>query len=143
MNILESARENAMVKPSSQARAESPRVQCCDRGPTDSRSRTGRRNRRVGWPSAAGPKAGLAILGALALTACATTSEPRIVTKEVKVPVPVACAVSAGEDPIYPDSDEALKAAPNVLERVKLLAAGRLLRIAREMELKAAVKGCS
>jgi len=85
----------------------------------------------------------LAILSALLLVSCATTSEPRYVTKEVKVPVPVACAVSPGPDPMYPDSDEALKAAPNVLERVKLLAAGRLLRIAREMELKAAVKGCS
>ena len=82
------------------------------------------------------------MLGCVSLAGCATRSEPRVEIREVKVPVAVKCAVSAGPDPAYPDTDEALRAAPNVLERVRLLAAGRLLRIAREAELKAASAGC-
>lgn len=87
----------------------------------------------------------LAILAAaLVLTGCATTApEPRIETRIVEVPVAVSCRVEIGPDPVYPDSDEALRAAPNTFERVKLLVAGRLLRIAREAELKAALKACT
>lgn len=60
------------------------------------------------------------------LAGCATAPEPRIEVREVRIPVPVACA-----------------AAPDVFEGVKLLKAGRLLRQARERELEAALAGCA
>lgn len=78
----------------------------------------------------------------VALCACATRA-PRIEYREVKVAVPVKCAVNLPEDPAYPDTDQALKSAPDIAEKVRLLLAGRFLRIGREVELKAAVKGCS
>lgn len=78
----------------------------------------------------------------LTLAACATPSEPRIVVKEVKIAVPVACSADPGPDPNYPDTDAALRSAPNLYERTKLLLAGRLLRMGREVELKAANSGC-
>lgn len=95
----------------------------------------------------------IAILAAcLALAACGTTRierpEPIIRTVEVKVPVDdPACAREAvarlGEAPAYPDTPEALRAAPNLFERVKLLLAGRELRIAREAALKDALEACA
>jgi hypothetical protein len=82
-------------------------------------------------------------LGLLALAACATTPPaPRIVTKTVEVAVPVACKPAIGPAPTYPDTDAALKAAPDVYRRVRLLVAGRLERIAREAELTAALGAC-
>lgn len=82
----------------------------------------------------------LAAIG-FALTACAS-QEPRIITKEVKVPVPVACAVSPGPDPAFSDTPEALRAAADIFEQAKLLLAGRAQRDGRIAELKAAVAGC-
>lgn len=76
------------------------------------------------------------------LTACATTSEPQIVVKEVRVPVPVACAASPGPDPAFSDTPEALRAAADVFQQVKLLLAGRAQRDGRIAELKGAVAGC-
>ena len=85
----------------------------------------------------------VACLSLLALTACATTPPaPRIVTKTVQVAVPVACQPALGAGPAYPDTDAALKAAADVYQRVKLLVAGRLERIAREAELNAALGAC-
>jgi hypothetical protein len=82
-------------------------------------------------------------LGLLALAACTTTPPaPQIVTKTVQVAVPVACKPAVGPEPAYPDTDAALKAAPDVYQRVKLLVAGRLERIAREAELTAALGAC-
>lgn len=75
--------------------------------------------------------------------ACSTPREPAIRTVEVKVPIPTPCAAKPGPAPNYPDSDAALKGAPNLAEALKLLLAGRVLRIGREAELEAAVKGCS
>jgi hypothetical protein len=84
-----------------------------------------------------------ACLSLLALAACATTPPaPQIVTKTVQVAVPVACNPAIGAAPAYPDTDAALKAAPDVYQRVKLLVAGRLERIAREAELSAALSAC-
>lgn len=95
----------------------------------------------------------IAILAAcLALAACGTTRierpEPIIRTVEVKVPVDdPACAREAvarlGADPAYPDTPEAIRAALNLFERVKLLLAGRELRIAREAALKDALEACA
>jgi len=79
----------------------------------------------------------------LALSACATTPPaPQIVTKTVQVAVPVACKPTIGPAPAYPDTDLALKAAPDVYQRVRLLVAGRLERVAREAELTAALSAC-
>lgn len=87
-------------------------------------------------------------IAALALAGCAHTPEPEIRTVEVKVPVDdPACAREAvarlGEAPAYPDTPEAIRAAPNLFERVKLLLAGRELRIAREAALKDALEACA
>jgi hypothetical protein len=82
------------------------------------------------------------IIPILFLTACATAGEPKIVTREVKVPVAVKCSADPGPAPPYVDTAEALKAAPDLFERVKLLLAGRLQRMAREAELVAANAGC-
>ena len=86
----------------------------------------------------------LMLCGALlTLTACATTPPtPQIVTKTVQVAVPVACRPAIGAAPAYPDTDPALKAAPDVYQRVRLLVAGRLERVAREAELTAALSAC-
>lgn len=77
-----------------------------------------------------------------ALAACAHAPEPRIVTREVKVPVAVPCAVDPGPDPAFSDTPEALRAALDIYELVRLLLAGRLQRDARIVELKAASAGC-
>lgn len=84
----------------------------------------------------------------LAATACATKPtarpEPIVVTKEVKVPVSVACVPETydAKRPDYPDSDAALKAAADAAERYQLLWAGRPLRQAREKENEAVISGC-
>jgi hypothetical protein len=87
-------------------------------------------------------------IAALALAGCAHTPEPEIRTVEVKVPVDdPACAREAvarlGDAPAYPDTPEAIRAAPNLFERVKLILAGRELRIAREAALKDALEVCA
>ena len=81
----------------------------------------------------------------LGLAACATSPQlptPQIVTKTVDVAVPVACKPDVGAAPAYPDTDAALKAAPDVYQRVRLMVAGRLMRIAREAELTAGLNAC-
>jgi hypothetical protein len=84
------------------------------------------------------------VLFASCLTACATTpADPRIVVKEVPTAVPVACKPNLPPAPIYPDTAEALAASTDIFTGVQLLIAGRLLRIAREGQLKAAVAGCA
>lgn len=74
------------------------------------------------------PRAWAPALAGLLLTACATPSEPRIVVKEVAVPVARACVPKDFRDPPgTPDSDEAVRAAAGPGEMLQLLAAGRLL----------------
>lgn len=78
----------------------------------------------------------------LVLGGCAAAQpEPIIRTVEVRVPVPVACVVDVPE-PVYSDSREALRAAPNVFERVKLLLAGREERAAHDETERAARRAC-
>lgn len=85
----------------------------------------------------------LTILSAsLFLTACASTPEPRIVTKEVRVPIAIKCAADPGADPQFSDTPDALKAAADIFVRVQLLLAGRAQRDGRLAELKAANAGC-
>ncbi|HYE38243.1 hypothetical protein [Methylocaldum sp.] len=83
-----------------------------------------------------------AVLAWPLLTAGMCASTPRIEVREVQVPVPVPCAVDPGPDPVYADTDEALRQAPDLFGRAQLLVAGRLQRMARERELKAANEGC-
>lgn len=79
---------------------------------------------------------------ALALSACATTPEPQIRTVEVKVPIAVKCAVDPGPESPFSDTPEALRAAGDLFEKVKLLLAGRAQRDARLTELQASISGC-
>mgnify|MGYP000005731411 CR=1 FL=1 len=58
-------------------------------------------------------------------------------------PTPDAPAVRLGAPPAYPDGDEALRTAPDLFAQVRLLVAGRLLRIARAEALEAAIRACA
>lgn len=94
-------------------------------------------------------RAAILLLGVATLAAgCKTTppepSEPSVRVVEVKVPQPVPCPalVALGPEPVYPDTDEAIRAASNIAERAKLVATGRLMRIQRLAEYAAAKTGC-
>lgn len=82
---------------------------------------------------------------AVACASCGTTKpmqEPVIVAREVAVPVPVSCIPkSFAPPPVYPDTDEALRQADDE-KTVKLLTAGRDLRIARLLQVEPAIEGC-
>jgi len=80
----------------------------------------------------------------LALSACAPrpAPEPIVKTVEVQVPVAVPCRPDIGPEPVYADSPEALAAAPDVFEAMKLRIVGRGQRIARGAVLIAAIEGC-
>jgi hypothetical protein len=80
----------------------------------------------------------------LCVYGCAAPVQPPLPPITIKVPVAVACIKdhSALAAPNFPDTDAALKAAPNVFERVKLIVSGRLLRMAYEVKLEAALSGC-
>lgn len=88
------------------------------------------------------------ILLALPLAACATKPierpQPIVVTKEVVVPgPPVACVPkNVGAAPSYPDTDQALRAAPDAAARYQLLGAGRPLREARLREIEPVIASC-
>lgn len=83
------------------------------------------------------------ILAAVFLTACASTPPRTIITTvPVNVAVPVRCNPMIGPQPMYPDTTDALRSAPDIFERVKLILAGRDLRDAREIELSKALAGC-
>lgn len=77
----------------------------------------------------------LGLFAALALAACGSVPdqpapEPKVVVREVKVPVAVPC-IKADADltaPKVPDTDAALRAAASGADRLLLLAAGRLIR---------------
>lgn len=73
-----------------------------------------------------------------------TPLEPQVRTVEVQVPVPVPCSTlqALSTEPTYPDTDEALRAAPNIFVRTQLLVQGRLLRIARLAQYTAAKASC-
>jgi hypothetical protein len=91
----------------------------------------------------------LAVALCLAAAGCASSqfrpSEPIIKTVVVKVPVPEPCPAleKLGPEPAYPDTDEALRKAPNILEQVKLLLAGRALRVVRSAAVAEALAICA
>lgn len=59
------------------------------------------------------------------------------------MPIANPCRVSVGPAPAYADAPEALRQAPDVFEAMKLRAAGRAQRQAREAVLQAALDGCA
>lgn len=81
----------------------------------------------------------------LTVAGCAKppTPEPIVRTVEVRVPVAVACDPRVGPDPLYADNDQALAAATDVFEAMRLRIAGRLQRIARVDIMNAALAGCA
>jgi len=79
------------------------------------------------------------------LSACGTVPKPDpvIVTKEVKVPVAVSCVPhDMPGKPVYVDSDDALKTAPDAAERYRLVAAGRIQRENRLEQVESVLAGC-
>lgn len=83
----------------------------------------------------------LVLAGALA----GCSSLARISTQLVNIPVAVPCAGEVSPAPAYPDGDEAIRAASavgDIFGKMKIILAGRALRIAREAELEAALSGC-
>lgn len=85
----------------------------------------------------------LAPCAALLLASCGTAREGPVRIVTVNKPVAVAC-VPAGftTAPEYPDTDEALRRAPDAAERYRLVFAGRLLRDARLGELEPVIEAC-
>lgn len=85
----------------------------------------------------------LALLALLTLGACAS-APPRVDVRTVTVQVPVAvpCVVDVPA-PVYSDTDEALLAAPDLFERVKMLLAGRVERDAHAEVMTAARAACN
>ena len=77
------------------------------------------------------------------VSACASAPPPRIEVRPVAAPIPVRCTPNLGPEPAYPDTDAALQAAPDLFARVRLLVAGRLMRIARDAEKSAALQACA
>jgi len=82
-------------------------------------------------------------IGVAFLAACTTTGTPKVETQIVNVPIPVPCKPDLGPEPDYPDTAAALVGVTDIFAGVQLLKAGRLMRIAREAELLAALKACS
>ena len=80
------------------------------------------------------------------LSACGgvkSTPEPIIVPQEVVVPVAIGCVpANMSAPPVYPDTDDALKAAIDAAERYQLLYAGRKVRVARLSEIEPVIATC-
>lgn len=80
---------------------------------------------------------------AMVTMGCASTPEPRIITREVKVPVAVPCVgPSVPGPPAYPDTDDALRDASGPAARYALLGAGREKRQARLSLLESVIEIC-
>lgn len=81
-----------------------------------------------------------ATLSALALTACAHRPEPVTITKEVKVPVAVACVERVPEQPTYTADTVSLESP--LYDLVRALLIDREQRKIEAGELRAAMTGC-
>lgn len=83
------------------------------------------------------------LLVTLVLAGCATTPEPRVVTRTVEVPVAADCVpANLGSAPTYVDNDEALRSAAGADERYRLVIAGREQRNARLGEVEPVIDAC-
>ena len=79
------------------------------------------------------------------LAGCASAgqvAEPVVQTVKVEVPVAVKCSADPGPASPFADTPDAIKAAADIFERVKLLLAGRDQRDARLAVVTAANQGC-
>ncbi len=80
---------------------------------------------------------------------CVSTREPRVVTRDVLVPVPTPCPDRRGPAPTYPDTPELMRrrlgeTPDQHLARVAPpILAGRELRIGREAENEAQITACT
>ena len=85
-----------------------------------------------------------AAFASLILAACGGKQvEPEIRIVEVPISVPVSCVPkNFPSKPVMPDTDEALKAAPDAAARYGLIAAGRVLRTQRESEVEIVLDNC-
>lgn len=82
---------------------------------------------------------------ALALSSCGTPPEPVVITKEVKVAVPVPCKPDLGPRPALKTYDEikaALSAAQNFDEKTKLITEQLLLYVGWVPKIEAGLAGC-
>ncbi len=69
--------------------------------------------------------------------------EPRVVIREVPVPVAQPCVPEDLKDPpAYVDTDKALVGAADAAERLQLLYAGRAQRVARLHEIEPIIEAC-
>ena len=83
------------------------------------------------------------IAATVLLAGCGAKPEPVVRTVTVNVPVAIECVpVTLAEPPSYPDTDDALLAAPDAAERYRLLFFGRLLRNARLSEVESVILSC-
>lgn len=85
-------------------------------------------------------KTGYKIFLVLFLAGCATT-EPRVVYREVKVPVSVPCRVTLPDEPTYATAELSLDAP--LFDMVRALLVEREQRKARDVEVTAAARSCS
>lgn len=84
-----------------------------------------------------------ALLGGCAATK-ASDDVQAVRTVEVKVPVAVPCNALAqlGVEPIYPDTAKVLQQATDIFEQVRVLLAGREMRMQRLDEYVTARNNC-
>ena len=81
---------------------------------------------------------------AMALMGCATRAPApvaQVITRDVMVAVPTPCNATVAR-PQFPDTRQALRAAPDIDRAVRLLGAGRTLRDAYITALEAALAAC-
>lgn len=74
------------------------------------------------------------------LAGCATPKE-RVIVREVKVPIAVACAVTVPARPVY--AADAVSLDGSIFDLVQALLVEREARKAREAELEAVAKACT
>lgn len=80
------------------------------------------------------------LLASLLVASCATP-EPRVVVREVKVPVSTPCTVRLPEKPAY--AADAVNLDADIFTLVQAILVDRETRKAREAELEAAATACS
>lgn len=85
-----------------------------------------------------------AALVAVALVGCATrppAPAAQVITRDVLIQVPTPCNATV-DRPAFPDTRQALRAAPDIDRAVRLLGAGRALRDAYIAALEGALAAC-
>lgn len=82
-----------------------------------------------------------AVLPLLLLPLAACAGKDRVIERVVPVASPCV-PPTLGPAPDYPDTDQALREAPDAAARYQILGAGRPLRVQRLEELETVVAGC-